>query len=101
MYEFIISIGLNDKDTHKQEISTSKAKAIIYGAFGDCTIMDCRGRFTHESGAIVYEKSCRVYVYAEMSKKAELVNICKSLKVKLNQETIILDYRPCDNSEMI
>ena len=36
----VLYIGLNDKDSKVQEITTDRAKEIISETFGDCTISD-------------------------------------------------------------
>ena len=99
--EFIVSIGLNDKDTHEQEIGTGKAKSIVFGAFGDCTIQTCDGSFTHENGVKVYEKSFRFFVYDDHANAPKIAKICRELKVKLNQESIVMSWRPCGETAFI
>lgn len=85
-------IGLNDKDTKKQVITNPMAKQIIMGICGDCTISDAEGRYTHEDGTEVTEKSIRV----ELLFKADnqVVSYARKLKEKLNQESIVMtkDY---------
>lgn len=99
--EFTISIGLNDRVTHEQIIDTETAKAIVFDAFGDCTIQVCQGQFTHDNGVIVREVSFRVYVYADHTEKARLAAICRDLKIKFNQESIVLSWRPCGETDFI
>ena len=71
-------IGLNDKDTKKQITSLRKAKQIVVDICGDCTVSDAIGKYTHEDGTEVKEKSLRV----EMLFKAdnEVISIAKHLK---------------------
>lgn len=81
-------IGLNDKDTKKQIISLRKAKQIVMDICGDCTVSDAIGKYTHDDGTEIKEKSLRV----EMLFKAdnEVISIAKHLKKELNQESIAL-----------
>ena len=99
--EFIVSIGLNDKDTHRQEIETDEAKKIVFEAFGDCTIQICDGSFTHENGVRVFERSFRVFVYADHTEAARIAEICRGLKIRLNQECIVMSWRPCGETAFI
>lgn len=98
--EYTISIGLNDKDSHRQEISTEDAYQIVFDAFPDCTVKEYRGSFTHSDGVRVIERSFQVVVYADSSEKPRLVETCRMLKIALNQEAIFLSSRRID-SEMI
>lgn len=85
-------VGLNDKDTKKQIVSNSKARKIIMGIVGDCTMSDALGHYTHEDGTQVKEKSIKV----EMLFKAdnEVYNFAQQIKKELNQESVALvkDY---------
>lgn len=99
--EFTVSIGLNDRHTHTQLVSTEKASRIVFDAFGDCTIQICRGRFTHESGEVVIENSLKVFIYADHTEKERIASICRELKIKLNQECIVLSWRPCGETAFI
>lgn len=99
--EFTVSIGLNDQFTHEQIIDTETAKSMVFEAFGDCTIQVCYGQYSHENGVIVREVSLRVYVYADHTEKARLADICRKLKTELNQECIVLSWRPCGETDFI
>jgi hypothetical protein len=99
--EFTVSIGLNDQFTHTQLVGTEKAKHMVFEAFGDCTIQVCSGRFTHANGVVVDEVSFRVYIYADHTEKARLADICRKLKTELNQECIVLSWRPCGETDFI
>lgn len=99
--EFIVSIGLNDKDSMQQEINTDAAKQIIFDVFGDCTLQLCAGQYTHNSGEVVRENSCRVFTYADHTEKPVMVEKCRRLKTLLNQECIVLSWRPCGETDFI
>ena len=97
MTETKLTIGLVDKDTEKQEISTETGKKII----AEClinkfdifafTMYECNGVYKMAStGNIVYEPSIRVEIVTE--KPLENINdIITYLKVRLNQESIMLE----------
>ena len=84
-------IGLNDKDTKTQEISTVEAFKIVQktaiNLFGGGTIYDCSGIYTHENGEIVEEKSLKLEVInPDNTKIIEFIHIIKTV---LNQESIL------------
>lgn len=92
MYEHTLFIGLFDKDTHKQELSTSDFKKIISNTLGDCTIKEGNeGHYTHNNGEKVTEPSLEVKKFG--GSKRSIINLAKQLKQQLNQESIILDTK--------
>lgn len=98
--EYTVSIGLNDKDSRQQEISTEDAYQLVFDTFPDCTVKEYKGSFTHADGERVIERSFQVVIYADSSEKPRIVEACRALKIALNQEAIFLSARPVD-SEMI
>ena len=86
---FTLYIGLNDKDTKKQIISTSKAKQLVARICGDCTISNAIGHYTHEDGQKVTEKSLRVELFCKADNQVK--SYCKQLKRILNQESIAIN----------
>ena len=86
--KYTMLVGLNDKDTKKRIVNRNKAKEVIMGIVGDCTISDAVGFYTHEDGSKVTEKALRV----EMLFKAdnEVISYCHAIKKALNQESIAL-----------
>lgn len=101
-----ICIGLNDKDTKRQEITTDAAKDIIYKAvvkyFGFGTVSDCSGIYTHDdgTGAVVLETSIKIEVtFFDMDKetaKTTVLPFVLDMKKELNQETIYTDLTTVD-----
>lgn len=90
MKQFTLMVGLNDKDTKKQIISNDKARQVILGICGDCTVSDALGQYTHDNGEVVQEKSLRVdMLFKEL---AEVVEYAKQIKKALNQESVALSY---------
>lgn len=83
-------VGLNDKNTLKQELSTDTAIQIIHDIVGDCTIKGGQiGIFTHADGTQVKENSLTVEKFGGTKKQA--LEIARQLCRKLNQESVILD----------
>lgn len=80
----IYYIGLNDKDTKKQEIPTDKALKIITNLIPiDFTFSICNGVYTHEDGT----KVCEVTIKIESIKP--LSGYMEQIKKELNQESIL------------
>ena len=89
MLEHTLFIGMNDKNTLKQELPIEEVKAKINEVVGDCTIKEgATGYYTHDNGQKVIEKSLEVVKFG--GSKRQIVNMAKQLKKILNQESIIL-----------
>lgn len=97
-----LTIGLNDKNTERQEIETATAKNIIanillnqFNIFA-FTMFECSGVYKMElTGNIVFETSIRV----EIATDDELTSadaIIAELKKVLNQETIMIETETKD-----
>jgi len=89
MYEHFLTIGLFDKESEKQELTTETAKNIVADTLINgfevyaFTMIDCFGVYKMvSSGRIVKEPSIRVEI-------ATVLRIIQSLKTNLNQETIM------------
>lgn len=94
MLKEILSIGLNDKDTKQQEISTEDAQNIISAeclkmVSGVTIIPNCIGVYTHDNGEKVIEKSIRCEFYGENVDTVK--QLAQILCGKLNQESIALE----------
>lgn len=63
----VICLGLNDKDSKRQEIETSAAAGILSGLlcsrFAGATVTACAGIYTHDNGQQVRENSLSVVLY--------------------------------------
>ena len=63
----VICLGLNDKDSKRQEIETSAAAGILSGLlcsrFAGATVTACAGIYTHNNGEQVRENSFSVVLY--------------------------------------
>ena len=97
MIKTILTIGLNDKDTERQEITTGEAKNTIakillnqYNIFA-FTMFECSGVYKMEStGNIVFENSIRVEIATDDELTAADA-IIATLKTELNQESIMME----------
>lgn len=81
-------VGLNDKDTKGQVMSTDTCKRIVMGIVGDCTISDAVGQYTHDNGEVVQEKCLRIELLFKGDN--EVISYCHAIKKSLNQESIAL-----------
>lgn len=99
--KFTLYLGLNDKDTKVQEISTLEAykivKNLIAAKFDGGTIYEALGIYKHDDGTIVNEKSLRIeLLFAEDAQVHEFVNLLKSM---FNQESVAVE-KQLINSEL-
>ena len=90
MIKYIISLGLNDKDTKTQLIDTitayKKCNEIVLKYVDGATVYETQGIFKHNDGTITIEKSLQIEIW-EASKKA-IENITNELKTEFNQEAV-------------
>ena len=86
MKKHIFLIGMNDKDTKKQEFSKKYFLENIYNTIGDCTISDAIGYYTHEDGTPTKEKSLKVEML--FKEDSDIPKFAEHLKKVLNQESI-------------
>lgn len=97
MTKTLLTIGLNDKNTERQEIATGEAKNIIanillnkFDIFA-FTMFECSGVYKMEStGNIIFENSIRVEIATDDELTAADAIIAE-LKNVLNQETIMME----------
>ena len=102
MEKFTLYLGLNDKDTKKQEIETAEAYRVVQSAiaqqFGGGTIYEARGVYRHADGAIVEEKTLRVELLMTVQEK--VVAFAQWLKMRFNQESVVMQ-RELITSELL
>lgn len=93
-------IGLNDKNTLKQEISTAQAikkikQVLFFNGFQYCTIANCQGVYVMNStGESTQENTIQVIIIESLlnhfKHKKQVKNLINDLKQVLNQESILL-----------
>lgn len=94
-YEFTFYVGLNDKETKRQEFDTTTAYKLCMQTiqkFADGgTIFEAEGFYTHEDGSFTIEKTLRIEVLFITEATAHA--IVDELKTKLNQEAIAVTQK--------
>jgi hypothetical protein len=99
MTKYTLYIGLNDKDTKKQEIPTNGALVLLAQYLKDATVQECTGFYTHENGEFIIEKSLRVEKL-DFSDTFDVFAAIRDLKIIFNQESIAVESVEC-NSELV
>ena len=100
--KFTLYLGLNDKDTKRQEISTLEAYKVVSNIlakdFGGGTIFEAQGIYKHEDGSVVIEKTLRIEIlFAELPQIKILVELLKKM---FNQESIAVQEENIESSLM-
>ena len=91
MTKTTLYIGLNDKNTKRQEINTTEAIKLLTNMLtdiGGATIYEATGIYTHETGDVIIENTLRVELI-EVNQEVLKYKI-GLIKQMLNQESIIL-----------
>ena len=95
MTRYTLTIGLFDKDTKRQKISTDIAIRIVsdlvVNVIGYGTIHTGNGIYTHNNGSIVVEPSLVYFVDGEKDLKDKVKNLAWQIKKALNQESVMLE----------
>lgn len=94
MIKYNIYIGLNDKDSKKQEVSTRRARQEVIKILNNnnitgLTMYEVMGVFKHEDGTLTFEKSLKVELMEV--EEEEVLKSIEELKKALNQESILLE----------
>lgn len=92
MNKYTLYIGLNDKDTKRQQIDNLEASKVVQNILtektGGGTIYNATGVYKHDDGTIIIENTLRVEILAAaLDPIKEAVTV---IKTALNQESIIL-----------
>lgn len=92
MKKYILTIGKNDKDEHKQlfsDCAISNAIISIITKYVDgATIYECDGLYKGE-----IEKSTRVEIISQDNIDLNIFKIIDLIKTRLNQESVILEIQ--------
>ena len=95
MTRYTLTIGLFDKDTKKQKISTDMALRIVSDlvvqTVGYGTVYTGNGIYTHNNGSIVIEPSIVFFVDGEKDLKDKVKTLAWQIKKALNQESVMLE----------
>lgn len=85
---YLINLGLNDKNTKTQLISQQDALNMLFNMLDGATITPCIGIYTHDDGTKVMENSFKIEVYDMDDDQAEA--LARTLCDEFNQESVIL-----------
>lgn len=92
MKNYKLNIGLNDKNTLKQEISTEKAISTIKNKMESLqkgfSLKTQQGGYLMENGKYTYENSVELSIFE--IEKMEMFTICDYFKQAFNQESILI-----------
>ena len=95
MIRYTLTIGLFDKGTKKQKISSDMALRIVSDlvvqTVGYGTIYNGNGIYTHINGSIVVEPSLVYFVDGEKDLKDKVKTLAWQIKKALNQESVMLE----------
>jgi uncharacterized lipoprotein YmbA len=94
MKKFTLYVGLNDKDTKTQLVSTLEAYKVINNVLlqyvDGATIFEARGIYKHDDGTFTTENTFRIeLLFVETETVKEIVKV---LKAMLNQESIAVQH---------
>ena len=101
MTKYTLYMGLSDKDSKRQQISTLEAYKIVSNLvakeFDGGTIYEADGVYRHDDGTIVIEKTLKIeLLFAEQK---DVKDFCETLKRIFNQESIAVQREEI-NSEL-
>ena len=95
MTRYTLTIGLFDKDTKRQKISSDMALRIVSDlviqTVGYGTIYNGNGIYTHINGSIVIEPSIIYFIDGEEEEESKIKNLAWMIKKALNQESVMLE----------
>ena len=106
MKKYTLSIGLNDKDSKIQKISTIEAykmveNILMNNTIEGFTIYEAKGVYKHENGEIVKENTLRVEIYDfDNTLATKIIASIHTIKSVLNQESVALESQTIE-SELI
>lgn len=87
-------IGLNDKDSKKQEITTAQAKQkiidIVIEYFTGFSLETIDGVYEHDDGTVVIENTVVITICTD-DDLLGIGNMIEELKQELNQETVMIE----------
>ena len=100
MTRYTLTIGLFDKDTKRQKISSDMALKIVSDlvvqTVGYGTIHNGNGIYTYINGQIVFEPSVIYFVDGEEEEESKIKNLAWMIKKALNQESIMMEKQQID-----
>lgn len=90
MKKITLYVGLNDKDTKTQKITTVDAFKMLSNlclVYTDgATIYDARGIYKHDDGTVIAENTLRIEIFNPIEQN--IMPLITTIKKALNQESI-------------
>lgn len=99
MKKYNLFLGLNDKKTKTQIISTLEAYKILMNLLNGATITEATGFYKHNDGTVIIEKSLKIEIL-DFNNDFKLMETCDTLKSLFNQESIAVQIEEI-NSQLI
>jgi hypothetical protein len=99
MTKYLLTVGLLDKDSKVQEISTVHATKVVTrmvtAKIGFGTILDANGVYKHADGTLVTEPSIRIEILDTEGtiERDIIIELANELKITLNQESILFEQQ--------
>ena len=87
--KYTLYVGLNDKDSKKQEVKTEDAMRMVTNIVGDNTMQIVHGHYTHADGSQVNETTLKIELL--FKNDADVRLYCNDIKRLLNQESIAVN----------
>lgn len=94
--KYNLFLGLNDKKTKTQLISTLEAYKILMNMLNGATITEATGFYKHNDGTVIIEKSLKIEIL-DFDNKFNVVQNCETLKNLFNQESIAVQTEIIDS----
>lgn len=93
MTKHTLYVGLYDKDSKRQEITTIDAFKVVANIFkdttGGATITEATGVYTYNDGTVAIEPSLRCEIFGATTEQIYMA--AAQIKTALNQEKIALE----------
>lgn len=87
--KYTLFLGLNDKNTKKQEITILEAYKILMNLLDNATITEATGFYKHDDGTLIIEKSLKIELI-DFNNNLNINKIIEDLKKLFNQEAVAL-----------
>lgn len=100
MKKYLLFLGLNDKDSKRQEINTLDCYKMLMNYFTDgATITEATGFYRHDDGTLVIERSLKIEIL-DFLENFNLIHAVDDLKRMFNQESIAVETQEINSKLM-
>lgn len=97
--KYVIYLGLNDKVSKKQEITTPAAVGMLARYLKDATVTECTGFYTHNDGTFITENTLKVEKI-DFEGDFNMERAAADLKKMFNQEAIAVEIMTVNSKLM-